>query len=84
MKISSVVLKQLSAPITVEDKITFTNMYSLIATIYHSGIFNRGHYWAFIKDLRSSSWYSCNDELIFNVEEKSLSNTTYILFYSQV
>ena len=46
---------------------------------------NRGHYWAFIKDLHSSSWYSCNDKLIFNVEERSLSNTSsYILFYRKV
>ena len=72
-------------PITVEDEVSFTNKYSLIATINHSGTLNRGHYWAFIKDLHSSSWYSCNDKLIFNVEERSLSNTSsYILFYRKV
>ena len=68
-----------------EDEVSFTNKYSLIATINHSGTLNRGHYWAFIKDLHSSSWYSCNDKLVFNVEERSLNNTTsYILFYRKV
>ena len=72
-------------PITVEDEVSFTNKYSLIATINHSGTLNRGHYWAFIKDLHSSSWYSCNDKLVFNVEERSLNNTTsYIFFYRKV
>ena len=77
--------KDLTVPITVEDEVSFTNKYSLIATINHSGTLNRGHYWAFIKDLHSSSWYSCNDKLVFNVEERSLNNTTsYILFYRKV
>ena len=77
--------RRLVVPITVEDEISFTNKYSLIATINHSGTLNRGHYWAFIKDLHSSSWYSCNDKLVFNVEERSLNNTTsYILFYRKV
>ena len=74
--------KYLVVPITVEDEVSFTNKYSLIATIINSGALNRGHYWAFIKDLHSSSWYSCNDKLVFNVEERSVNNTTsYILFY---
>ena len=77
--------EHLVVPITVEDEVSFTNKYSLIATINHSGTLNRGHYWAFIKDLHSSSWYSCNDKLVFNVEERSLNNTTsYILFYRKV
>ena len=52
--------KHLLVPITVEDEVSFTNKYSLTATINHSVTLNRGHYWAFIKDLHSSSWYSCN------------------------
>ena len=54
--------KDLTVPITIEDEVSFTNKYSLIATINHSGTLNRGHYWAFIKDLHSSSRYSCNDK----------------------
>ena len=77
--------KHLLVPITVEDEVSFTNKYSLIATINHSGTLNRGHYWAFIKDLHSSSWYSCNGKLVFNVEERSVNNSTpYILFYRKV
>ena len=77
--------KHLLVPITVEDEVSFTNKYSLIATINHSGTLNRGHYWAFIKDLHSSSWYSCNNKLVFNVEERYLSNiSSYTLFYRKV
>ena len=71
----------LLVPITVEDEVSFTIKDSLIATINHSGTLNRRHYWAIIKDLHSSSWYSCNGELVSNVEERSLNNTvSYILF----
>ena len=77
--------KHLLVPIIGEDEVSFTNKYSLISTINHSGMLNRCHYWAFIRDLHSSSWYSCIDKLVFNVEERSLSNTTsYIVFYRKV
>ena len=77
--------KDLAFPITIEDEVSFTNKYSLIATINHSDTLNRGHYWAFIKDLHSSTWYSCNDKSVFNVEENYVSNnTSYIPFYSNV
>ena len=78
---------------TVEDEVSFTKKYSLIATINHSGALNRViigllssiythlSYWAFIKYLHSSSWYSSNDKLGFSVEERSLNSTiSYILF----
>ena len=36
---------------------------------------------ACIKDLHSSCWYSCNDKLVYNVEESYLNITTsYSLF----
>ena len=77
--------KDLTVPITEEDEVSFTNKYSLIATINHSGTLNRGHYWAFIKDLHSSTWYSCNDKSVFNVEENYVNNpTSYILLYRKV
>ena len=77
--------KDLTVPITVEDEVSFTNKYSLIATINHSGTLNRGHYWAFIKDLHSSTWYSCNDKSVFDAEENYVNNaTSFILFYSKV
>ena len=69
--------KHLVVPITVEDEVSFTNKYSLIVTINHSdNLSTLGHYWAFIMGLHSPSWYSCNDKLILNVEERSLNNTT--------
>ena len=75
----------LTAPITIEDEISFMNKYSLITTINRSGIVNRGRYWACTKDLHSSCWYSCNDKLVSNVEKSSLNNTTsYILFYRKL
>ena len=77
--------KDHTIPITVEDEVSFTDRYSLIATINHSGTLNRGHYWAFIKDVHSSTWYFCNDKSVFNVEENYVNNaTSYILFYSKV
>ena len=36
--------KDLTVPITIEDEVSFTNKYSLIATINHSSTLNRGHY----------------------------------------
>ena len=75
----------LTVLITIEDDVSFVNKYSLIATIYHTGTLNRGHYWAFIKDIHSPCWYLCNDKLVSSVEESYLTNTTsYILLYSKV
>ena len=77
--------KHLTVPITVDDKVSFTNKYSLIAIINHSGTLNRAIYWAFIKDLHLSSWFSCNERFVFNVEKNSLNNIrSYILSYSKV
>ena len=64
-----------------EDKVSFTNKYSLIANINHSGLLNR----AIIGLLSLIFLVLFKDKLIFNVEENSLNNTTsYILFDSKV
>ena len=89
IKISLVVLKvnqrKILAPISIEDKVSFANKYSLLATTNHSGTLNRGHYCAFIKNIHSSSWYSCNYKLVFDEEENYVKNTTsYIVFYWKV
>ena len=77
--------KDLTVPITIEDEVSFTNKYSLIPTTNHSGTLNRGDCWAFIEDIHSSTWYSCNYKLVFNVEENYVNNTTsYIVFYWKV
>ena len=76
--------KDLTVPITIEDKISFTSKYFLNATINHSGTLNRSNYWAFIKNLHFSSRYSCNDNSVFNAEENSVNNTTsLILLYTK-
>ena len=75
--------KDLTVPITIEGQVSFTNKYYLIATINHSGTLNRGHYWAFIKDLHSSTWYSCNDKSVFNVEENYVKNTASYILYNR-
>ena len=77
----------LVVPITVEDEVSFTNKYSVIATINHSCTLTRGHsLLGFYQGLTlTHSWYSCNNKLVLNVEERSLNkNTKYILFYRKV
>ena len=43
----------LKVPIMIGDEVSFTNKYSLVATINHSGSLDRCHYWAVIKDALS-------------------------------
>ena len=70
----------LKVPIKVGDNVSFSNDYSLIATINHSGTFNAGHYWAFIKE--RDSWLKCNDSSVLKVHSSNLNNSScYVLFY---
>ena len=55
----------LTVPSHPEEDISFTNEYSLVATINHSGTLARGHYWAFVKDDLSDSWWKCDDRAVF-------------------
>ena len=67
--------------VIVEDEAFFTNKYYLIATVNLSCSLNRGHFWAFIKDLHSTSCYSCNnDKLVSVVEQNSLNDTASYVF----
>ena len=43
--------KDFTIPITIEFNVSFTNKYSLTATINHSVTLNRGHCWAFYQGL---------------------------------
>ena len=61
----------LKVPITLDDEVSVTNKYPLVATINHSGSLDRGHYWAFIKDALSKQWFSCNNKVVENVNEKT-------------
>ena len=79
---------ELKVPITVEDEVSFSNKYSLVASINHSGTLNQGHYWAIVKDLNSGNWLSCNDKVVLTVLQHSLNNTTSYnftpLFYKKI
>ena len=72
----------LRVPIQTGDSISFTNQYSLIATINHSGTLQAGHYWAFIKDRFTNNWLKCNDRAVLKVKSHTLNNNkSYVLFY---
>ena len=74
----------LKVPITVEDEVSFSSKYSLVASINHSGTLEKGHYWAVVKDSNTGDWLSCNDKVVKTVPQHSLNNTTsYILFYKK-
>ena len=72
----------LSIPIQTTDSVSFSNEYSLVATINHSGTLHAGHYWAFIKDIVSNTWSKCNDRSVLKVNYPALNNnTSYVFFY---
>ena len=74
----------LKIPITREDEVSFSDKYSLVATINHSGTLDRVHYWAFIFDSSNKHWFNCNDRVIFKTDQKSINNNScYILFYKR-
>ena len=74
----------LKVPITVEDEVSFSTKYSLMASINHSGTLDQGHYWAIVKYLSSGHSLSCNDKVVLTVPQHSLNNTTlYIIFYEK-
>ena len=74
----------ITVPITVEDQVSFSTKYSLMASINHLGIVDQGHYWPTVKDLSSGDWLSCNDKVVLTVPQHSLNKTTsYILFYKK-
>ena len=71
----------LKVPITVEDEVSLSTRYSLMASINHSDTQDQGHYWAIVQDLSSGDWLSCNDKVVLTVPHYSLNNrTSYILF----
>ena len=43
----------LKVPITVEDEVSFSTKYSLMASINYLGTLDQGHYWAIVNNLRS-------------------------------
>ena len=75
---------ELKVSITVEDEVSFSSRYSLVASINRSGTLDRGHYWPVVKDLNSIDWLACNEKVVLTVPQHSQNNTTsYILFYKK-
>ena len=66
--------------ITDNNKVSFLNNYSLVATINHSGNLNNRHYWAIINNVATNQWFSCNDKFVFKIKAADLK-TSYVLFF---
>ena len=72
----------LKIPIQIDDTVSFSKEFSLVATINNSGNLNAGHYWAFINENTSNSWLQCNDRSVLKVKPSALNNNScYVLFY---
>ena len=75
---------ELKVPVTVKDEVSFSNKYSLVASINHSGTLDQGHYCTVVKYSHSGDWLSCNNNVVLTVPQHSLNNaTSYILFYKK-
>ena len=74
----------LKLPIKLDDEVSFTNKYSLVATINNSGSLDRCHYWTFIKDAHAKHWLSCDDEVVLNVNKKTSSNNSSCPFLFKI
>ena len=51
----------------------------IVATINHSGMLARGHYWAFVKDDLSDSWWKCDDTAVLKVKPSWKCDDTAVL-----
>ena len=72
----------LTVPSHPGEDISFSNEYRLVATVNHSGTLARGHYWAFVKDDLSDSWWKCDDRAVLKVKPSDLNNSSvYVLFF---
>jgi ubiquitin C-terminal hydrolase len=72
----------LKLPIQIDDTVSFSHEFSLVATINYSGNLNAGHYWTFIGESISNSWLQCNDRSVLKVKPSALNNnSSYVLFY---
>lgn len=49
--------------------------YDLFAIMIHSGSASGGHYYAYIKDLESGSWFSFNDQTVSPITQEDISKS---------
>ena len=58
------------------------NFYQLFAIINHQGNMSGGHYYTFIKPLKSQNWYEFNDSIVRQIKiDKNIFPFAYALFY---
>ena len=61
-----------------------SNIFNLNGFCVHNGSLNGGHYYAVSKNFLNKKWYEYNDSLVRNLpEDKILTYTPYLLFYSR-
>jgi len=58
------------------------NFYQLFAIINHQGNMSGGHYYTYIKPLKSQNWYEFNDSIVRQIKvDKNIFPFAYALFY---
>ena len=72
----------LRVPLKLDDNVSFPKEFSLVATINHSGSLNAGHYWAFIKDNTSKSWFKCDDRSVLKVKPSTLTTPHHMFIFT--
>ena len=56
--------------------------YQLFSVINHQGCINGGHYYTYIKPLKSENWYEFNDSSVRQIQiDKNIYQFAYALFY---
>ena len=72
----------LRVPVSVEEGISFSRQFRLVATINHSGSIQAGgHYWAYINCPKARRWLMCNDAAVTKANVSDISNATSCLFF---
>lgn len=69
-----------------QTKVYPPQRYRLCSILIHEGFsVNSGHYYSYVKNGNSNSWYEMNDSSVSRLSEKSVqSQLPYILFYERV
>ena len=78
-------LPQILLPTESSEEVQLSSKYVVISTINHSGTIHAGHYWANIKNIKSSTWYTCNDRSVIKINPDKVNNSSvYVLFYCRI
>lgn len=59
-------------------------LYDLYAVVNHAGSLERGHYWAFVKNINDKQWYEYNDAWVTPIDKNQMQTAhAYLLFYKK-